>query len=366
MGISGSNERKDLSNKGFEKAIASISNKGTKGIGFLCKLPFPDAKNTLPVLITSTDLIGRNEIENKKQVLFIVENTPYAINIDNNRKTYINEDLYKISIIEIIDDDNLNINSFFEFDEEENLKLEKLKKTEKIGVVINNEKERRLEYLITKIKKIKENGIDITQKPIPVAPAAHYTMGGIKAGVDGTTSIKGLYAIGETASTGLHGANRLASNSLLECVVCAYELADYLSFANLETPKRIDSGIKKMIDVYSRSIKGKEYDYNILKSQLKDIMWNYVGIIRTEENLKKAKKEVEKLQKDFKRQRKCLNQGEYEYRNMLTVASLIIKGALERKESRGAHCRSDYSLTLKEAYHSNIDKLDKKGLSYVK
>ena len=161
MGISGSNERKDLSNKGFEKAIASISNKGTKGIGFLCKLPFPDAKNTLPVLITSTDLIGRNEIENKKQVLFIVENTPYAINIDNIRKTYINDDQYKISIIEIIDDDNLNINSFFEFDEEENLKLEKLKKTEKIGVVINNEKERRLEYLITKIKKIKENGIDI-------------------------------------------------------------------------------------------------------------------------------------------------------------------------------------------------------------
>ena len=214
--------------------------------------------------------------------------------------------------------------------------------------------------------RCRENGIDITQKPIPVAPAAHYTMGGIKAGVDGKTSIKGLYAIGEAASTGLHGANRLASNSLLECVVCAYELADYLSFSNLETPKMIDEGIKKMIDVYSRSISGEEYDYEKLKANLKDIMWNNVGIIRNEEGLKRAKKEVEKLQKNFKRRRKCLNQGEYEYRNMLTVSSLIIQGALARKESRGAHCRSDYSQAMQEAFHSNIDKLNKKGLCYVK
>ncbi len=214
--------------------------------------------------------------------------------------------------------------------------------------------------------RCKENGIDITQKPIPVAPAAHYTMGGIKAGIDGSTNIKGLYAIGEAASTGLHGANRLASNSLLECVVCAYELADYLSFTNLEIPKKIDEGIKKMIDVYSHSICGNKYETTSLKAKLKDIMWNYVGIIRNEDGLKKAKKEVEKLQKDFKRRRKCMNQGEYEYRNMLTVASLIIKGALERKESRGAHCRSDYAQTMPEAFHSNIDKLNKKELCYVK
>ena len=215
-------------------------------------------------------------------------------------------------------------------------------------------------------RRCKENGIDITQNPIPVAPAAHYTMGGIKAGVDGSTNIKGLYAIGETASTGLHGANRLASNSLLECVVCAYELADYISFSNLEIPKKIDEGIKKMIDVYSRSITGKEYDYELLKSNLKDIMWKNVGIIRTAESLQEAKKEIEKLQKDFKRRRKCLNKGEYEYRNMLTVASLIIKSALERKESRGAHCRSDYTQTNEVGMHSIINKLNKKGLCYVK
>lgn len=213
--------------------------------------------------------------------------------------------------------------------------------------------------------RCRENGIDITEKPIPVAPAAHYTMGGVKADIEGRTSIKGLYAIGEAACTGLHGANRLASNSLLECVVCAYELADYLSFTNLDIPKVIDEGIKKMIDVYSRSISGEEYDCNLLKSKLKDIMWNNVGIIRTEETLLKAQEEVRSLQDGFKRRRKCLNQAEYEYRNMLTVASLVIEGALARKESRGAHCRSDYKQTLPEAHHSNIDKLSISGLSFV-
>ena len=210
-----------------------------------------------------------------------------------------------------------------------------------------------------------ENGIDITKKPIPVAPAAHYTMGGVKADITGKTTIKGLYAIGETACTGLHGANRLASNSLLECVVCAYELADYLSFANLEVPKKIDEGIKKMIDIYSRSISGEEYNSNVLKAKLKDIMWNYVGIIRTENGLKKAQYEVEKLQKDFKRRRKCMNQGEYEYRNMLIVSSLIIKSAMERKESRGAHCRSDYTQTNEVAQHSNLQ-INNKDLMNVK
>lgn len=214
-------------------------------------------------------------------------------------------------------------------------------------------------------KRCKENGIDISSKPIPVAPAAHYTMGGIKATVEGKTSIKGLYAIGETASTGLHGANRLASNSLLECVVCAYELSDYLSFCNLGTPKKIDEGIKKMIDVYSRSIGDDGYDIPKLKSELKEIMWKNVGIIRTEDCLKTAQKEIEKLKHNFKRRRKCLNKNEYEYRNMLTIAGLIIEGAISRHESRGAHCRSDFRETSKTAKHSNIIKTEEKELSYV-
>lgn len=213
--------------------------------------------------------------------------------------------------------------------------------------------------------KCKLKGIDISQKPIPVAPAAHYTMGGIKADVTGKTSIKGLYAIGEAASTGLHGANRLASNSLLECVVCAYELADYLSFANLETPNKIDEGIKKMIDVYSRSISGSEYDIADLKSKLKSIMWNNVGIIRDETSLLKAQSEISNLKNNFKRMRKCLNKDEYEYRNMLIVSSIIIESALERKESRGAHTRSDYKGMYEFPKHSNISIAGEKELIYA-
>lgn len=211
-------------------------------------------------------------------------------------------------------------------------------------------------------KRCDESGIDISKKPIPVAPAAHYSMGGIKASVEGKTSVKGLYAIGECASTGLHGANRLASNSLLECVVCAYELADYLSFANLSTPKKIDENIRRTIDVYSQPLSDADYNVADLKAKLKDIMWNNVGIIRSEESLLLAQNEVNKLKAAFMRTRKCLNQDEYEYRNMLTVAGLIIEGALNRKESVGAHCRSDYN-----AVKSNVErgKLERE-LAYAK
>ena len=215
-------------------------------------------------------------------------------------------------------------------------------------------------------KKCSENGIDISLKPIPVAPAAHYTMGGIKADVNGKTSIVGLYAIGEVSSTGLHGANRLASNSLLECVVSAYELADYLSFCNLEIPKKIDDGIKKMIDVYSRTVSNSSYDTDSLKQQLKDIMWKNVGIIRNETDLLQAKTSITELKNNFKRRRMCFNKDEYEYRNMLTVASLIIDGALMRKESRGAHSRTDYPQTDAEAVHSIITKTVGKDIEYAK
>ena len=215
-------------------------------------------------------------------------------------------------------------------------------------------------------KRCDEKGIDISKKPIPVAPAAHYSMGGIKAAVEGRTSIRGLYAIGEVASTGLHGANRLASNSLLECVVCAYELADYLSFANLETPKRIDDSIRNIIDLYSKPLDDEDYNISSLKSELKNLMWNNAGIIRSEESLVKAEAEIKRMKSEFKRERKCLNKEEYEYRNMLTTAELIVKGALARKESRGAHCRSDYRETMPDAMHTDMIKQEERELVYVK
>lgn len=201
-----------------------------------------------------------------------------------------------------------------------------------------------------------ENGIDISKDFIPVAPAAHYIMGGVKTNIEGRTSIRGLYAIGEVASTGLHGANRLASNSLLECVVCAYELANYLKPENLIPPKQIDESMKNAIDKYEQDFDYVEYDINELKSELQETMWDYVGILRDENSLTTADEKLQELRAKFapanSADGKCTSKEEYELKNMLTVAQLIINSAQKRKESRGAHFRNDYQITKDVAEHS--------------
>ena len=203
-------------------------------------------------------------------------------------------------------------------------------------------------------KKCLENGIDISKDYIPVAPAAHYTMGGIRADVEGRTSIKGLYAIGEVASTGLHGANRLASNSLLECVVCAYELANYLTFADLSVPKQLDKKVFDLIKKYDEQGEYFDIDVEECKNKVRDIMWNYVGICRDEEGLKYALSQLKQMKKELACQTKYETQSEYELRNMIIDAILITDGALERKESRGGHFRNDYNYTESRAYHSIV------------
>lgn len=205
-------------------------------------------------------------------------------------------------------------------------------------------------------KKCLEHGIDISKDFIPVAPAAHYFMGGVKTNVEGETSIKGLFAIGEVSSTGLHGGNRLASNSLLECVVCAYEVANFIKNENLASPKQIDSEIMAIIDKYSEEIEFEQFDVDSMKKELKDIMWNYVGILRSEKSLMTALEKLENLKAEFPRNEKCLNKSEYELKNMFTVAKLVAQSALRRKESRGAHYRLDYLNASEECVHSCLTK----------
>ena len=189
----------------------------------------------------------------------------------------------------------------------------------------------------------KEYNINPSKDYIPVSPSAHYYMGGVKTKVNGTTSLEGLYAIGEVSCTGLHGANRLASNSILECAVTAYELVNYLKNKDLSDNFIQDKEISKIISFYEDDIyKNPVEDTNKIFSQIKQIMWNNVGIIRTQTKLQAAKEDIETLTEMFGYTFKCPDRASYEIRNMLTIAKLIIEFALHRKESRGAHYREDY------------------------
>lgn len=228
-------------------------------------------------------------------------------------------------------------------------------------------KEKLLKRFPTIAKKCLEHNIDITKDLIPVAPAAHYFMGGVKTNLKGETSIKGLYAIGELSSTGLHGGNRLASNSLLECVVCAYEVAEFLK-DKVQACKDdfINNKIfNSVIQKYETSSEFKPVDVKMLKTELQNLMWENVGIYRSEQSLSKALNNIKLLKTKFGRIDKCLSTEEYEFRNMLITAELIVQSALRRKESRGAHYRVDYLETNAVCEHSMLIK--KEGeLNFVK
>ena len=186
-------------------------------------------------------------------------------------------------------------------------------------------------------------GIDVTKDYIPVSPAAHYCMGGVKTSDDGHTSIKHLYAIGEVACTSLHGANRLAINSLLECLVTGYELVNTLSFCNLQNSEIIDDAVMTTIKKYTANEEDTrlEADMDDYITKIKDTMWQNVGIVRDETSLLTALSDINKIAAAFDLEKICSSAKEYEVRNLIYVAKCIINSALKRKTSIGAHYRSD-------------------------
>ncbi|MEO0206227.1 MAG: L-aspartate oxidase, partial [candidate division WOR-3 bacterium] len=182
-------------------------------------------------------------------------------------------------------------------------------------------------------------GIDITREPIPVVPAAHYLCGGIKVNTWGETSIKRLYALGECACTGVHGANRLASNSLLEALVFATRAAKRVS--QIKTLK-----LKRLPRLKPVAQTGPDF-----KIQIKQLMSQYVSVIRNEDGLKKASEALNKFSKDFEEGIHLINA---ESRNMVDVAWLIVESCLIRRESRGLHYILDYPDKDDDFLHDTI------------
>ena len=185
-------------------------------------------------------------------------------------------------------------------------------------------------------------GYDMTKQPIPVVPAAHYTCGGILTDLRGRTDMKRLYAVGESSCTGLHGANRLASNSLLECLVIAASAADdireRLGKKEPDIPQLPNWDESQVADPDEQIVVSHNWD------ELRRFMWDYVGIVRTNKRLERAANRVKLLSEEIVEYygNFRVNNDLIELRNLATIAGLTIECALTRKESRGLHYTLDY------------------------
>ncbi|AUX86786.1 L-aspartate oxidase [Acinetobacter sp. ACNIH2] len=197
------------------------------------------------------------------------------------------------------------------------------------------------EHFPTLYARLLELGIDITKEMIPVVPAAHYTCGGVVVDEHSQTDIHGLYAIGETSYTGLHGANRMASNSLLECFVYGMSAAAHIqshyveNYSSPQVPEWDDS-----------QVMNPDEDVVILQNwdELRQTMWNYVGIVRTTKRLQRALHRIEMLKREITEYYEDyqVSKNLIELRNLVLVSEMIVRCAMERKESRGLHFTLDY------------------------
>ena len=195
------------------------------------------------------------------------------------------------------------------------------------------------EHFPTIYARCLEFGVDMAKQPIPVVPAAHYTCGGVLTDLFGRTNITGLYAIGETACTGLHGANRLASNSLVECMVFAQ--------ATTQTIAAVSKSNSTILPEWDDSLVNDADEAVVIShnwDELHRFMWDYVGIVRTNKRLERAAHRINLLKNEIQEYYSYfhITRDLLELRNLVQVADLIVRSAMSRKESRGLHFSRDY------------------------
>ena len=197
------------------------------------------------------------------------------------------------------------------------------------------------EHFPTLYERLLELGIDITKEMIPVVPAAHYTCGGVMVDDHSQTDIAGLYAIGETSYTGLHGANRMASNSLLECFVYGMSAAEHIQ---AQFTSEFQAPTVAAWD--ASQVENPDEDVVILQNwdELRQTMWNYVGIVRTTKRLERALNRIQMLKSEITEyyQDYHVSKNLIELRNLVLVSEMIVRCAMQRKESRGLHYTLDY------------------------